>query len=284
MIVVTGATGQLGRLVIEALLKTVPANQLIAAVRSPDKAQDLAARGVTVRQADYTRPDTLDTAFAGATKILLISSNELGSRATQHQTVIDAAKRAGVKLLAYTSVLHADTSPLALAQEHVETEQYLRACGLPVVVLRNGWYTENYLAALPAALEHGVLLGSAGNGKIAAAARADYAQAAANVLAGGEHAGRIYELAGDTAFTLTQFAQAASDKSGRPVHYKDLPQAEYQAALQQAGFPQAFASLLADSDAGAAKGALFDDGHTLSRLAARATTPWETSLAHALKK
>ena len=171
MIVVTGASGQLGRLVIQSLLKTVPAAGIVAAVRQPAAVADLAALGVQVRQADYAQPATLDAAFQGATKVLLISSSALGERVAQHGNVIDAARRAGVALLAYTSLLHADTSPLGLAAEHTATEALLRASGVPHVLLRNGWYTENYLASLPAVLQHGAVIGSAGEGRIASAAR-----------------------------------------------------------------------------------------------------------------
>lgn len=282
MIVVTGATGQLGRLVVESLLQRVPAAQIIAAVRSPAKAQDLAALGVQVREADYGRPATLDAAFAGADKVLLISSSEVGSRVPQHQAVIDAAVRARVGLLVYTSLLRADTSPLGLADEHRQTEAALKASGLSTVVLRNGWYTENYAQSIAPALAHGVLLGSAGTGRIASAARADYAQAAAVVLTTPGHAGQVYELAGDSAYTLTEFAAEVSAQSGKPVVYQDLPQAEFQAALQQAGLPAPIAGLLADSDAGAASGGLYDDGHALSKLIGRATTPLAKVVAQAL--
>ena len=186
MIVITGATGQLGRLVISHLLKTTPSGQIVAAVRDPAKAADLQALGVHVRQADYNDPASLDTAFAGATKVLLISSNDIGNRTAQHQNVIDAAVRASAALLAYTSVLHADTSLLGLASEHRETEDAIRASGLTYTLLRNGWYLENYTAGLKGALEHGALSGAASDGKIAAAARDDYAQAAAVVLASGQ--------------------------------------------------------------------------------------------------
>ncbi len=283
MIAITGATGQLGRLVIQSLLKTPPAAQIVAAVRSPEKAQDLAALGVQVRKADYTQPDTLDAAFQGVDKLLLISSSEVGQRTAQHKAVIDAAKRAKVQLLAYTSVLRASSSLLGLAAEHVETEALLRASGLPVVLLRNGWYTENYTASVPAALAHGAVLGSAGNGRIASAARVDYAEAAAVVLATDGQAGRVYELAGDSAYTLADLAAEIARQSGKNVVYKDLPEADYQAALVQVGLPAGFAALLADSDAAAAKGALFDDGGQLSQLIGRSTTPLATMVAAALK-
>lgn len=274
MIVVTGATGQLGRLVIDALLRTQPAAQIVAAVRSPDKAADLAARGVQVRKADYSQPETLDRAFAGAEKVLLISSSEVGQRASQHQAVIDAAKRADVALLAYTSLLRADSSPLALAHEHAQTEAALMASGLPVALLRNGWYTENYAQTIPSAIEHGAVLGSADHGRIASAARADYADAAAAVLVSTQpQAGRVYELAGDSAYTLAEFAAEIALQSGKPVAYRNLPQADYRAVLEQIGLPSPVADLLSDSDAGAAKGGLFDDGHALSQLIGRPTTP-----------
>jgi NAD(P)H dehydrogenase (quinone) len=273
MIAVTGATGQLGRLTINALLARVPAGELIALVRDPAKAQDLAARGVAVRQADYSDPASLAEALVGVKRLLLISSNELGQRAAQHQAVIDAAQHAGVDLLAYTSVLHADTSRLGLAVEHRATEQALAESGLAHVLLRNGWYHENYTAGIPAALAHGVLAGSAGHGKISSAARADYAEAAAVVLTSDGHAGRTYELAGDDAYDLAQLAALITEQSGKAVQYQDLPQADYKALLISVGLPEPVAELLADSDAAAAHGALFDDSGQLGRLIGRPTTP-----------
>ncbi|WP_421549457.1 SDR family oxidoreductase [Pseudomonas sp. QD4] len=283
MIAITGATGQLGRLVIDALLQRVPASEVLALVRDPLKARDLTALGVTVRQADYSQPPTLATALVGVERLLLISSNEIGQRTAQHLAVIDAAKAAGVKLLAYTSVLRADTSALGLAAEHLATEQTLSASGLDHVLLRNGWYSENYSAGLPTALEHGVLLGAAGQGRIASAARADYAEAAAVVLTSEGQAGRVYELAGDSAYTLEQLAAQTARQSGKPLVYQNLSQEEYQAALLGIGLPEGFAVLLADSDAAAAKGALFDDGQQLSRLIGRGTTPIADSVAAVLK-
>lgn len=272
MIVVTGASGQLGRLVIEALLKKLPAGEIVAAVRHPEKVADLAARGVLVRQADYDQPASLASAFKGADKLLLISASEVGRRVPQHRAVIEAAKAAGVGLLAYTSILHADTSPLPLAAEHQETESLIRASGLPAVILRNGWYSENYLAGIPAALQYGVVLGSAGEGRIASAARADYAEAAAAVLMLDNQAGRIYELAGDQAYTLGELAREISLQSGKAVAYQNLPESEFKAALLGAGLPEGLATLLAESDIGASKGGLFDDGRQLSRLIGRPTT------------
>ena len=283
MIAITGATGQLGRLVIESLLKKVPAYQVVAAVRSPEKAQDLAALGVQLRQADYSQPATLASALAGVDKVLLISSNEIGQRVAQHQAVIDAAGAAGVKLLAYTSLLHADTSPLGLAAEHLQTEAALTASGLSHVLLRNGWYTENRTAGIPSALQHGALLGSARDGLTASATRADYAEATAVVLTTDGHAGKVYELAGDSAYTLTQLAAEVSRLAEKPVVYQDLPEAEFKAVLLQVGLPEPVAELLANSDSGTAQGGLFDDQRQLSRLIGRPTTPWTETVAAALK-
>ncbi|CAN7168800.1 SDR family oxidoreductase [Phenylobacterium sp. LjRoot164] len=278
MYAITGATGQLGRLALDALLETVPPGQIVALARDPAKLADLAARGVQVRAFDYDAPQALASALTGVERLLLISSSEVGKRAAQHQAVIDAAKAAGVSFVAYTSILRADTSPLGLAIEHRATEAALQASGLTYALLRNGWYTENYVQAAPASLAHGTLLGSAGGGKISGASRADYAAAAAKVLTG-EAATRTYELAGDAAFTLAQFAQALAEIAGKPVTYTDLPEAEYAAALKGAGLPAAVAEMLAESDAKAAQGALFDDGHELSRLIGRPTTPFKETLA-----
>lgn len=273
MVIVTGATGQLGRLVIEALLNKLPASEIAAVVRDPNKAADLAARGIEIRQADYDQPASLAAAFKQGEKLLLISANEVGRRVPQHRAVIDAAKHAGVSLLAYTSILHADTSPLPLAAEHIETERLIKASGLPAVVLRNGWYTENYLAGIPTALQYGVVLGSAGEGRIASAARADYAAAAAVVLTQDGHAGRIYELAGDGAYTLAELAAEITRQSGKTVAYQNMPEADFKAALLGAGLPDFLATLLAESDVGASKGGLYDDGRQLSQLIGRSTTP-----------
>ena len=272
MIVVTGATGQLGRLVIAGLLSKVPASSIVAAVRNVEKARDLAARGVQVRYADYNQPPTWDAALKGADKVLLISSSEVGQRLKQHRSVIDAARRAGVKLLAYTSVLRADTSPLGLAAEHKETEAWIRASGIPFTLLRNGWYTENYTAGIPVALAHGAVYGCAGEGRIASAARADYAEAAAVVMAAENQAGRVYELAGDTAYSLAELAAEISRQTGKKIGYVDLPEAEYKNVLVKAGLPEEYAALIADSDSGVSKGALFDEGHQLSKLIGRPTT------------
>ena len=283
MIAVTGATGHLGRLVIAALLKKAPPSGIVAAMRNADKARDLAALGVHVRQADYNQPPAWDEALKGADKVLLISSSELGQRARQHRSVIDAARRAGVKLLAYTSVLHADTSPLGLAAEHRETEALIRASGIPYTLLRNGWYTENYTAGIPGALARGAVYGCAGEGRIASATRADYAEAAAAVLTEENQAGRVYELAGDTACTMAELAAEISRQAGKSIGYVNLPAAEYRNILMKAGLPEVIAALLADSDTGVSKGALFDDSHQLSNLIGRPTTSLAAAVAAAMK-
>ncbi|EPY9615119.1 SDR family oxidoreductase [Enterobacter cloacae] len=279
MIAITGATGQLGRLVIEQLLKTVPANQIVAIVRNPAKAEALSQQGIVVRQGDYTDQAALTTALKDVEKLLLISSSEVGQRATQHQNVINAAKAAGVTFIAYTSLLHADNSPLGLHVEHVATEKALAASGIPYALLRNGWYIENYLASAPPALEHGVFIGAAGEGKIASATRADYAAAAAKVVSEEGHAGKVYELAGDSAWTLSELAAELSKQSGKPVIYQNMSEADFAAALKSVGLPAGLADMLADSDVGASKGGLFDDSHTLSKLIGRPTT----SLAESVK-
>lgn len=283
MIAITGATGHLGRLVIDELLKTMPATDIVALARSPEKATDIAAKGVQVRRADYTDVASLDTALAGVDKLLLISSSEVGKRFAQHQAVIDAAKRAKVSLVAYTSILHADTSPLGLADEHLKTEAALRESGLPHALLRNGWYSENYTQGLPAAIERGALAGSAGNGRISSAARADYAAAAAAVLVAPDQTGKVYELAGDDSYTLADLAAEASRQSGKPVVYHDMPKAAYKDVLLGVGLPDFVAELLSDSDAGASEGGLYDGGHQMSKLIGRPTTPMADAVAAALR-
>ncbi|AHY11581.1 MULTISPECIES: SDR family oxidoreductase [Citrobacter] len=279
MIAITGATGQLGQHVIESLLKTVPASQIVAIVRNPAKATALSQQGITVRQADYSDEAAFTTALQGIDKLLLISSSEVGQRAPQHRNVINAAKAAHVKFIAYTSLLHADTSPLGLADEHVATEKMLAESGIAYALLRNGWYTENYLASAPAALEHGVFIGAAGEGKIASATRADYAAAAARIISEEGHAGKTYELAGDAGWTLSQLAAELAKQSGKKVVYQNLSEADFAAALKGFGLPAGLAEMLADSDVGASKGGLFDDSHTLSKLIGRPTT----SLADTVK-
>ncbi len=282
MVVVTGATGKLGHLVVEGLLKKVPAREIAVTVRSPEKAKDLAARGVEIRPADYSRPETLAKAVAGAEKVLLVSSSEVGQRVPQHLAVIDAAKRAGVRLLAYTSVLHGEASRLALAAEHQATEAALRASGLAWVFLRNGWYVENYTEHLGPALQHGAFVGSAGAGRIAAATRADYAEAAVAVLTGVGHEKKAYELAGDRPFTMAELAAEVSRQVGKTIEYRELPPEQYKAVLTGAGVPGPYADLLVDSDLGVARGELDDASGDLRRLIGRPTTPLAEAVAAAL--
>lgn len=284
MIAITGANGKLGRLIIEALMQEISPSRIVGVVRNPEKAEDLMTRGVQVRQADYNQPDTLPAALKGAEKVLLISSNEVGQRIRQHGSVIEAAKEAGAKLLAYTSVLHADTSPLGIAGEHKETERLIRISGLPFVVLRNGWYTENYMRNLSTVLENGVILGCAGDGRLASAARADYATAAAAVLMHDDPEDRIYELAGDTAYTMAELAAEIGRHVNKKIEYKDLSEEEYKAALVDSGMPLEFAAILANSDVGISKGALFDDSCQLSKLIGRPTTPLGITIAEAVKE
>ncbi len=282
MIVVTGATGHLGRLVIEELLKKVPAQEIAVAVRNAAKAQDLAARGIDVRYADYEKPETLANAFTGATKVLLISANEVGRRAAQHRNVIDAVKAASPRLLVYTSILNADRSGIGLAKEHLATEQMIRESGIPFVFLRNGWYVENYTENLGPARQYGAIAGSAGEGRVAAAARADYAAAAAHVLTSEGHESTIYELAGDTAFTLGELAAEVSSRAGKNVVYHDLPPAEYRELLVGAGLPVPIAEMLVDADLGLGRGELNSDSDDLRRLIGRPTTPLRDAVAAAI--
>ncbi|MEQ4616642.1 MAG: SDR family oxidoreductase [Corticimicrobacter sp.] len=278
-IAVTGASGQLGRIVIEKLKQKVPADQIVVLVRSPEKVQSL---GVPARAADYAKPATLVPALAGVDTLLLISSSEVGQRAVQHANVIAAARQAGVKRIVYTSLLGADHSPLSLADEHRATEAELKSAGVPYTILRNGWYTENYLGALDAALAHGALIGSAGEGRIASATREDFAEAAVAALTGTGHEGATYELAGDHAWTLKDLAAEVSRQSGKQVVYQDLPEAEYAKALVGFGLPEGLATAIASWDVGASRGALFSEDKTLSRLIGRPTTSLQQAVAQAL--
>lgn len=273
-IAITGASGQLGRLVVESLLdRGVTPSDIVAVVRTPAKIDDLAARGVVVRTASYDDRAALAEAFAGVDRVLLVSGSELGKRVEQHGNVIAAAKDAGVELIAYTSAPYATTSPLALAAEHKATEELLAASGLPVTVLRNGWYWENYTNDLAGTVERGVLLGSAQDGKLAGAARRDYADAAAAVLTTDGHEGTVYELGGDQRLTYAELAEQLSAVAGKVVEYRDLPQEAYAKVLQEAGLPAQYAAILADSDAGIAQGALDITSGDLQRLIGRPSTP-----------
>jgi NAD(P)H dehydrogenase (quinone) len=268
-IAITGATGHLGRLIISGLASRIPAGEIIALARSPEKAADL---GVAVRSFDYDRQESLVPSLTGVGTLLLISANEIGKRALQHRHVINAAKQAGVSRIVYTSLLHADTSPLSLAAEHSGTEAAIKASAIPFTFLRNGWYAENYTGSI----------GSAGAGKISAAARADYAEAAVVALTSAGQEGKTYELAGDTAWTLSDLAAEVSRQTGRTIPYRDLPESDYATALAGIGLPEGLAKAIAGWDVAASQGALFDDARQLSTLIGRPTTPLSQSVAEAV--
>jgi NAD(P)H dehydrogenase (quinone) len=284
MIVVTGATGKLGRDVVKGLLKKVDAAQIIAAVRSPEKADDLARLGVQVRVADYSKPETLTSAFAGARKVLLISSSEIGIRIPQHQAVIDAAKAAGVERFVYTSFLRADSSILELAKEHKITEANIVASGLPFVILRNGWYLENHTEGLGAALQYGAVIGTAGEGRFASAARSDFAEAAVTALTGNGHEGKVYELAGDLSFTLGELAAEVGKQAGKPVVYNNLSPEALRKAYLGFGLPDMLTGFLIDSDLGAAKGYLDSSSSDLRFLIGRPTVTLSEAVNIGLSK
>ncbi|MDX6351632.1 MAG: hypothetical protein QOF84_6422 [Streptomyces sp.] len=282
-IVVTGATGQLGRLVIDELLAKVPADQVAAVVRDQAKATDIADRGVELRVADYSDPETLAGAFQAGDVVLLISGSEVGRRVAQHTAVINAAKDAGVARLAYTGVLGGPAADFALAAEHKVTEQAILDSGLTYTFLRNGWYTENYTAQIPVQLEHGVV-GSTGGGKVGSATREDFAAAAAAVLAGEGHENTAYELSGDEAWTLAEYAAELSEQSGKEVAYTDVPAEALKGILLGAGLPEQFADILVDVDvSGISPGLLAGGSGDLSRLIGRPTTPLADTIAAALK-
>ena len=282
-IVVTGASGHLGRLVVEDLLArgTRPAD-IVATARDTDTLSDLAGRGVVVRRADYEDPQSLKDAFAGADRLLLVSSSAVGARDEQHANVVEAAREAAVGLIAYTSIVRADSSTLQLAAEHAATEELILSSGLPYVFLRNSWYLENYTEQIAGALENHAVLGSAGTGRVSAASRADYAAAAAAVLTSDGPLEQVYELGGDTAFTLTEYAATLAELSGTEVAYVDRPVAEYQAFLVSVGVPEGMAAVLADSDRGLAEGELLEESGTLSRLIGRPTTTLADAIRSAL--
>ena len=271
-VVVTGATGKLGRLVVESLLsRGVPAGEIVAIGRDVATIDDLGVRGVVVRRADYEDPRSLRAALAGAEKALLISASEVGRRLHQHRNLVEAAKATGAGLLVYTSAPNAGTAGYTIAVDHRATEELITASGLPYVILRNGWYLENYALQIPTFLEYGIA-GSAGDGRISAATRADLAEAAAAALTTGGHEGRVYELGGEP-FTLAELAAEISRQSGRGVTYTDLPEEEYAKLLTGAGVPEGFAAVLADSDVGASRGELYADRADLEKLLGRPVTP-----------
>lgn len=283
MIALTGATGHLGQLVIENLLKRGhPAKEVVAVVRNKAKAVGLSALGVQVREADYASPEALEKAFAGVDRVLLISGSEVGQRLPQHQNVVNAAKKAQVKQLLYTSILKADTSKMQLANEHLATEKAIRSSGIPFVFLRNGWYIDNYTGQLPHQIPNGAIAGSAKEGRISAAARADYAEAAATALIGPTKDGAIYELGG-TAFTMKDYAKAVAEISGKKFEYQDMPEADYAKLLVSLGVPEAMANALADSDVGIVRGDLFTESQDLVKLIGHPLIPLHNLIKDILK-
>ncbi|WP_072805963.1 SDR family oxidoreductase [Rhodococcoides yunnanense] len=271
---VTGATGHLGALVVDGLLaRGVAANDVVAIVRDAEKARSLADRGVQVRVANYTDTAALTTALAGVDKLLLVSGSDLGQRVAQHSNVIEAAEAAGVSLIAYTSILKADTSGVSLAAEHLATEVRLTESPVAAVLLRNGWYWENYQSSVPQAVESGTLLGAGGSGAIAAASRVDFAAAAVEVLVTEGHGGKIYELGGDEHLTYSDVAAVIAQVTGKPVEYTDVPPAEYKQILLGAGLPEFVADMLASADAGISRGELDTDSGDLQKLIGRKSTP-----------
>jgi NAD(P)H dehydrogenase (quinone) len=283
-VVVTGATGQLGHLVVENLLERgVPADQIVAGGRALASLEDLAGRGVQVRRIDYSDPASLRAAFEGAEKVLIVSGSEMGRRVAQHTAAAEAARASGTGLIAYTSAPYADTTSMQLATEHRETEQAIAALGVPYTFLRNGWYFENYTAQIPTYLQHAAVLGSAGEGRISGAARADFAQAAAAVLTGQGHEGKIYELGGDSSFTLGELAALVAEHSGKPVSYRELTVTELAKALEGAGLPAAVAAVFADTDRAIREGALLIETGDLSRLIGHPTSSLSDAIAAALR-
>jgi NAD(P)H dehydrogenase (quinone) len=282
MIAVTASTGHLGRLVIAGLLQKRSAKDIVALARSPSKAADIAALGVQVRSADYAQPATLGPALAGVQTLLFISGSEVGQRLVQHRAVVDAVKRSGVRRLAYTSILKGPRSPLALAAEHIATEKMIAEAGVPYTFLRNGWYFENYTESWGPALANGSFIGCAGQGRISAASRADFARAAAAVLTSDGYDGKSYELAGDASFTMAELAAEVSRQTGKSIGYADLPAAEHEKILVAAGVPLAFAQILVDADRHIANGALEDNSRELSRLGGQPTTSLAAAVAEGL--
>lgn len=273
-IVVTGATGSLGRLIIEHLLaRGVEPEQIIGAGRNPGKLAELAATGVRTAVIDYSDPTTLDAAFAGATTLMLVSGSEVGQRVVQHGNAITAAKTAGISHIVYTSAPKADTSDLILAPEHKATEELIRASGIPFTILRNGWYTENYAGTVEQVRSTGVYLASTGDGRVASASRTDYAEAAAVVLTEHGHVDAVYELSGDVAWDGHEFASAASAVTGRDVVYTPVGPEEHIAALTSAGLDEGTAGFVVALDQNTRDGLLGETTGDLTRLIGRPTTP-----------
>lgn len=276
---ITGATGHLGRLVVEKLKERVDPKIIVALVRTPEKVSDNA---IEARRFNYDEPDNLSKSLEGIDHLLLISGSEVGKRRQQHENVIKAAKQAGVKWIVYTSLLHADKSTISLADEHRATEAALKASGIAHTILRNGWYTENYTASITASVKNGAFIGCAGEGKISSAARDDYAEAAVVVLTSVNQQGKVYELAGDKHYTLTELAAEVSRQTGIKIHYRNLTEQEYAATLTSFGMPDELAKAIAGYDAAASRNDLFDDSKQLSQLIGRSTTTLAQSIKEAL--
>jgi NAD(P)H dehydrogenase (quinone) len=282
-ILVSGASGQLGRSVIQHLLAGgTPADSIVAGARTPAALDALAGIGVTVRRVDYSDPESLSTAFDGVETALLVSGNEFGERVQQHTAFTRAAVDAGVSRVVYTSAPHADATSLQLADDHAATEAAIRASGVPFTFLRNGWYFENYTSQIPTYLELGAVFGSAGDGPISGASRTELAEAAAVVLTSDGHDGTTYELGGDEPFTLTELAELVAAASGRAVAYRDVPEAEYAAILVGAGLPEPVAALFAQTDVAIRDGALLVGTGDLARLIGRPTTVLADAVATAV--
>ncbi|HCE57593.1 MAG TPA: NAD(P)-dependent oxidoreductase [Prolixibacteraceae bacterium] len=276
---ITGATGQLGRLVIGKLKEKTEVGSIVALVRNTGKAKDL---GVEAREFDYDKPELLAESLKGIEQLLLISGSDLGQRARQHANVVNAAKLAGVKKIVYTSLLHTGNTTVSLAEEHLPTEEAVIESGIPYTILRDGWYTENHTNSISGVLAAGAVFGSAAGGKFSSAARADFAEAAIVVLTEAVHDGKIYELAGDAAYTLAEYAAEIAKQTGKNIIYNNLPAAEYAKVLESFGLPGFIAEAIAGWDVSASKGDLFDDSHTLSKLIGRPTTPLSEVVKNAL--
>ena len=281
-IAITGATGQLGNLVIEQLLQLTAAQNIVALVRNIDKAEHFKAQGIEPREFDYDHPETLVPALSGIDKLLLISANEIGRRTPQHQAVIDAAKVAGVPYLAYTSLLRADTSPLGLAQEHRETEKLIQDSGITYTFLRNNWYSENYLAGVAHTIEIGTLFGAAQDGRISSASRIDYAEAAAKVLTSTGHENKTYELAGSESFSLSDLATFIGQAVNKDIIYQNLSAEEYTQGLTQAGLPAGLVDVIVDADIQTIQGAMYSDSKDLEQLIGHKTTSIQDAIKAAL--
>ena len=276
---ITGATGQLGRLVVGKLKEKADAGSIVALVRNTEKAKDL---GVEAREFDYNKPELLAESLKGIDQLLLISGSDIGQRARQHANVVNAAKKAGVKKIVYTSLLHTGNTTVSLAEEHLPTEKAVIESGVSYTILRNGWYTENHTGSISGALAAGAVFGSAGNGKFSSAARADFAEAAVVVLTENGHEGKIYELAGDEPYTLADYAAEIARQTGKNIVYNNLPVGEYAKVLESFGLPGFVAEAIAGWDVSASKGDLFNDSKTLSKLIGRPTTPLSEVVKNAL--